>query len=287
MKNALCFAFLLTLVGCANPRPSTTTESVAQDKSDVLPSQESAKPSLEGDHQVASTENGDQPGNAYEQIAPPMPSIRDDFVANPKIWELIFDTDGIKTYREINPAGDIVSFRGEALLRASIENLAAVLNTPELRKEWVDSLVDTHTIEKRSVFDRIEYVRSKVPWPFHDRDFVFRVQVRVTQSPYSVYIKMNSVDDQREPPRLGIVRGILLHAHYFLRDASTSQGPATEVVVEIAADPKGSIPSWIVNLVQKNWPNNTLRALEKVSTRRDLFIAPEIKDFFTGLARVP
>jgi hypothetical protein len=72
-----------------------------------------------------------------------------EFETSSKLWELISDNDGIKTFRETDPAGDIVSFRGEALLHASIEKLAAVLNTPELRKEWVDSLADTHTIEKK------------------------------------------------------------------------------------------------------------------------------------------
>jgi hypothetical protein len=135
--------------------------------------------------------------------------------------------------------------------------------------------------------DRIEYVRSKVPWPFQDRDFVLQVQVQVAQAPYSIFIKMNSVVDFREPPHPGVVRGNLLHAYYFLRDESNSKGPATKVVVEIAADPKGSIPSWIVNLTQKHWPNNTLHSLEKVSVRENLVIAPEIKEFFSGLASVP
>jgi hypothetical protein len=225
-----------------------------------------------------------QPNKVLTRAIIPVPA---EFETNLNLWESLSNNDGIKTYREINPAGDIVAFRGEALLHASIEKLAAVLNTPELRKEWVDSLAGTHTIEKRSMLDRIEYIRSKVPWPFQDRDFVFRVQVQVAQSPYSIFIKMNSVDDLREPPHPGVVRGELLHAYYFLRDESTPQAQATKVIVEIAADPKGSIPSWIVNLTQKNWPNNTLHALETVSCREDLFIAPEIKEFFYGLASVP
>ena len=98
---------------------------------------------------------------------------------------------------------------------------------------------------------------------------------------------MNSIEDSREPPHPGVVRGEILHAYYFLRDVSTADVPATQVIVEIAADPKGSIPSWIVNLTQKNWPNNTLHALEKVATREDLFITPEIRQFFSGLASVP
>jgi hypothetical protein len=235
--------------------------------------------------------HAEEPRAANELVIPPIldsdSPVSIEFETNSKLWELSSDKDGIKTYKEINPSGDIVSFRGEALLHASIEKLAAVLNTPELRKQWVDSLADTHTVEKRSMLDRTEYVRSKVPWPFQDRDFVFKVRIQVSQLPYSIFIMMNSVDDPREPPRAGVVRGSLLHAYYFLRDASTPRVTATKVVVEIAADPKGSIPSWIVNLTQKKWPNNTLHSLEKISQRDDLVIAPEIKDFFTDLASVP
>jgi hypothetical protein len=33
-----------------------------------------------------------------------------EFEASSKLWELLSDRDGIKTYKEIDPSGDIVSF---------------------------------------------------------------------------------------------------------------------------------------------------------------------------------
>jgi hypothetical protein len=298
MLKSLFFIILISISSCASPRPVQPIEHRAvpakrellQDPSFILDSTGDNRALIGNSSSESQVKVSVKPRvepkkseSFYKNNTP----TRTEFKTNLNRWELLSDDDGVKTYREINPAGDIVSFRGEALLHASIENLAAVLNTPELRKEWVDSLADTHTIEKRNMLDRIEYIRSKVPWPFQDRDFVFRVQVQVEQSPYSMFIKMNSVDDHREPPHPGVVRGNLLHAYYFLRDESTSQATATKVVVEIAADPKGSIPSWIVNLTQKKWPNNTLHSLEKVSNREDLFVAPEIKEFFNRQASVP
>ncbi len=275
MTKSIVLILFLALCSCATPPPPAQSARFSPPTYAETPVPSESKPTeTESKNKITNNIESKNAETFYKQArSNPAP-----LETRSKIWELLSDEDGIKTYRETNPARDIVSFRGEATLNTSIEKLAAVLSTPELRKEWVDSLAETHTIERTNALDRIEYVRASVPWPFQDRDFVFRVQITLGQAPESIFIKMNSVDDPREPPHPGVVRGNILHAYYFLKDVSTPQAPATQVIVEIAADPKGSIPTWIVNLTQKNWPNNTLHALEKVSRREDLF---------RGLARVP
>ena len=57
--------------------------------------------------------------------------------------------------------------------------------------------------------------------------------------------------------------------------------PQTQVVIEMALDPKGAIPMWMVNLTQKKWPHNTLLALKKISSREDLVVPKEIEDYFS------
>jgi hypothetical protein len=277
------FVFLLLLQACASTAtpsaahetlPAQTDSIVSSTDPVVLPSPEPSQ--TEDPVVVVAREHA----SAKKQES--TDDIEESFEKNIGIWRALSDSDGIKTYQGINANTEIISFRGEAVLHAPIERLAAVLNTTELRKDWVDALADTHTIEKKSIFDRIDYLRSKVPWPFQDRDFVFRTQVRVKRSPYRIFVQMNSIEDPREPSHSGVVRGQILHAYYFLKNLSTPGNVATEVIVEIAADPKGSIPLWIVNLTQRSWPRNTLRALEKTSSREDLYISPEIKDFFSG-----
>ena len=54
------------------------------------------------------------------------------------------------------------------------------------------------------------------------------------------------------------VRARLMFGRYTLIPKGRS---ATFVVVEMHTDPMGSIPSWLVNLVQKSWPLKTIQGL--------------------------
>ncbi len=42
------------------------------------------------------------------------------------------------------------------------------------------------------------------------------------------------------------------------------------MIVEIHADPKGSVPKWLVNLFQKGWPRNTIEGIRKQAAKADV-----------------
>jgi hypothetical protein len=204
----------------------------------------------------------------------------DTFSDNLNGWELTSDEDGVKTYTKKESENSIIAFRGEKIIQVPIQKIATILNSLEYRKEWVDSKSENRIIDGAHTLNRIEYSRAHVPWPFQDRDFLFRAKVTIGHSPTSMLISMNSVEDSREPPHAGIVRGEIFHSYYFLTDVSDGKTPATRVVLEIAADPKGSIPSWLVNLTQKKWPHRTLLAIDKCASQADLKISPEVTAAF-------
>ena len=54
------------------------------------------------------------------------------------------------------------------------------------------------------------------------------------------------------------VRAELVNSLYRLTDM---EGGKTRVEVEIQTDPKGWMPIWLVNLVQKDWPLETLNGM--------------------------
>ncbi|MFI5389926.1 MAG: hypothetical protein ACHQYQ_01090, partial [Bacteriovoracales bacterium] len=75
-------------------------------------------------------------------------------------------------------------------------------------------------------------------------------------------------------PKTTGVRGELIESKYVL----TPMGPSkTKLEVEIVCDPKGMIPTWLVNLIQKSWPRKTITALMKQLEKPDVasFILPE------------
>ena len=205
-----------------------------------------------------------------------------DVETNEKQWKKLSEEEGIRTFQERNPAENIVAFRGEATIPTSLVRIAAVLQNEAIRKEWIDSLVEDKILEHVSSFEQIEYNHSKVPWPFRDRDFLYRVMVTVNrEATRSLLISMVSVVDAREPERDGIVRGEILHAFYYMKEVPGTE-PKTQVLIEMAVDPKGAVPLWMVNLTQKKWPHNTLKALKRISTRSDLVVPKEIEAYFNN-----
>ena len=194
-------------------------------------------------------------------------------------WKQISDEDGVQAYREKNPVGDIVGFRGETIIPTTLQKVAAVLSDFSNRKEWVDALVEDRIVDQKSVLERIEYNHSKVPWPFQDRDFLYSVAIKVNKSPAMMLINMKSIEDQREPPHDGIVRGEIIHSFYYMKQLPGAT-PSTKLVIEMAVNPKGAIPAWLVNATQKSWPHNTMMSLRKLAMKPDLAIPQNISDFF-------
>jgi hypothetical protein len=197
-----------------------------------------------------------------------------------KSWKKLSDEEGIRTYQERNSAQDVVAFRGETTIPTSLVRIAAVLKDESLRKSWIDALEEEKILEHVSQFEQVEYNHSKVPWPFHDRDFVYRVNVKVVRDVNkSMVISMVSTKSTLQPERDGIVRGEILHAFYYMKEIPGPE-PKTDVLVEMALDPRGAIPLWMVNLTQKKWPHNTLKALKKLASGKDLVVPKEIDDYF-------
>lgn len=202
------------------------------------------------------------------------------FALDENIWKKISDDEGIQAYERRegkNPYGDVVAFRGETVLPAKLAKIATILATPELQGEWVDAMEDYRLIEKVSKFETIEYNKTGVPWPFQDRDFVFRASVKVQIDPPLMLILMKSIEDPRAPPVKGVVRGEMLISYFYMKEIAPNQ---TRVVVEMAVDPKGAIPLWLVNLTQKKWPHNTLSRLRILAARESIPVSKEIEEFF-------
>ena len=55
----------------------------------------------------------------------------------------------------------------------------------------------------------------------------------------------------------------------------------TRIMVEVITDPKGSLPAWLINLIQKDWPYNTISALKKRAKKGDIKPNPKMAGWHT------
>ena len=171
-------------------------------------------------------------------------------------WEVVDDKDGIQVSRIKIEGSDIFGFKGSTVIDAPIGKVFDVLVDKERRPEWVDRLKINKQLEKKSAFESIIYQSFDLPWPISDRDYIYRAKI-FRKSPNTVLITMSSIDYKKGPKTVG-VRAHLQQSRYSL---SAMPGGKTAVEVEIHTDPKGRLPTWLVNLIQKSWPLKTLSGI--------------------------
>jgi len=174
-------------------------------------------------------------------------------------WEFMYKKDGIKVFRKNIEGSPIVGFRGETIIYNQPEKVLGILMDNIYRTEWVDRLEKSEILERVSPEEYIVYQIFKLPWPLSKRDFVYRGKLTVDKEDNSVLVVMSSVDHPEAPETVG-VRAELISSRYRIRRLGKFM---TGFEVEIHSDPRGLIPSFVVNLVQKSWPYKTLMSVKR------------------------
>jgi hypothetical protein len=96
-----------------------------------------------------------------------------------------------------------------------------------------------------------------MPFPFDNRDIVYEMTVKRTETSAEIrYKAMRGVKDEKH----GIVRMDYATGSWIV---STSQGAKTNIEHEFEGDPKGNVPSGIVNLFIVQGPINTIERLKE------------------------
>ena len=189
-------------------------------------------------------------------------------VADTGVWEAYGGENGVQLWRKRVEGSSLIAFRGETEIPASLAKVSAVLYDVDRRTEWMADATDCRELRVISRLEKVEYNRTRTPWPLQDRDFVYRTLVEVDRAPREIRIFISSVEDPSMPPRDGVVRGRLMSSSYVLTE--TPDRKSTRVKVEIHADPQGAVPTWASNWVQKNWPQVTLDGIRRQAAKSDV-----------------
>jgi hypothetical protein len=206
---------------------------------------------------------------------------RADAPTAPPKWEKFDEEDGVRMFRRDVPGSSIVGLRGEAFVAAPIARVASVLIDRQRSTEWIDRLVKTKVIREISETESINWNHIKTPTPLKDRDFVFKTVLTTDPANKKVRFSYYSVQDSLAPEYDAYVRGSFQSGKFELTMAERTnpdgtKTPGTIVVAEVVVDPRGSVPTFIVNMVQKSWPHKTLTALRKQVAKPDIKDDPRV-----------
>jgi len=182
----------------------------------------------------------------------------------PGPWEQLGTSKGVKLGRKLMPNSELFAVRGETTIPASPEKVASVICDPSRWKEWTRSMMGAGVIEDLSAQSRVVFQTFDLPFPVRDRDVVYQYEWR--RNGQTIEVEGRNATPVNAPKSIG-VRMNLVIGRWFLNPAPNNQ---THLVLEILMDPRGSLPSWFVNLVQRNYPTDTLNALKAQVQKPDI-----------------
>lgn len=184
-------------------------------------------------------------------------------------WENLGEDNGIKLGRKTIPGSKLFAVRGETEIPANVDLVASVICDHTRWIEWTKSMKGAKLLSQESDTRRSVYQSFDLPFPVDDRDVVYFYSVeRKNQNGEMVEINGRTTQDalKMAPPSIG-TRMNLVMGRWFLRPMNAGR---THLILEILMDPKGSMPSWFVNAVQRRYPVETLSRLKEQALKPNL-----------------
>jgi hypothetical protein len=208
-------------------------------------------------------------------------------------WQIVGNIGGVETYtKPDDPVTRTKAVRGTRLFaNLHISNVLGVFKDVAVATQWVDMLSAMHEYdfvprqcsaeeEEASAFVtkhtsssstnappssdvQVVHQTYSFPWPIAPRDFLFLREFSFDEKKAEVNVYYESVLDDRVPVKDGVIRA--RNVYTVFRFKAVEAG--TEVQVETAVDLKGTLPSVVINQIQKLWPMKTLLALERLSKK--------------------
>jgi len=123
-------------------------------------------------------------------------------------WEWIEKEDGIELYaREVRGHSER-EFKGVGLVKEPIEVIGSVLSDIPSYPQWFFKCTESKKIpsENASGLNLLLYIAIDTPWPFTDRDVVYKTDVAIDRVSGKVVINSTALKAQFVPLRSGYVR---------------------------------------------------------------------------------
>ena len=196
-------------------------------------------------------------------------------------WEFILSNQGILIQRKKVGNESIFALKATGTLNTSIEQIISTFRETKNAHKWAPDLRSRTLLKNISEIEAVVYDIHKMPWPCQDRDLVIHNKIELIKSRKQIALISTSIENySKDPGSKGRVRAEL---HYSFIGLTPITKTKTKVEFFIHVDPKGSIPSWVINLIIKTRPLGFLKAIEKRANQVKPKLGPEITKMIKNL----
>jgi START domain len=174
-------------------------------------------------------------------------------------WQPTKEVDGVQLFAKSDPNEGLKSFKGVIRIKATMKQALAAVLVRETFHDWVYNMLEDRTLSSDNADQSYCYMWIKGVWPTSDRDTVAKVSVDQDPKTLAVSVVARSAEQNRVPQQKDRVRMTNMYSGFTVVPISATE---TEVQLEGVADPAGSIPNFVTNMVAGDLPAKTLSALK-------------------------
>ncbi len=161
-------------------------------------------------------------------------------------WQRVTVKDGVTVDRRTVNGSKLYETRAMSWAPLSPKQIFDVLCDRQRYPEFLSYLKKQEVISEVGD-DAIVYDQIRVPL-VSDRDYVIRVHKSVDEATQLYSLVFESADALGPPEAKGHVRARNIRGGWWLKPGARG---GVDITYSLYSDPGGSIPNWIVNLVQK------------------------------------
>lgn len=175
-------------------------------------------------------------------------------------WKLEYEKSDTKVWTQSTANSSFKMVKIHALFQnVSAETMFDVLHDPEYRKEWDEHMISSIEVGYLNPNNDVGYYSLSCPAPVKNRDFILQRSWLDLGS--EKFIFNHSIEHKNYPARKGFIRGVSIITGFLIRPAE----PGCFLGYVSQTDPRGKLPSWLVNKITQKFAPKVVKQLYKAA----------------------
>jgi hypothetical protein len=176
-------------------------------------------------------------------------------------WKLIAKEEGVALYSRKMSGHAELEFKGICLINQPLEVVGAVLSDIPSYPRWFFKCIESKKIplENTSELNFYLYIAIDTPWPFSDRDVVYKAKIAIDYILGKIVIKSTALTEQFVPPKKGYVR-ITDSEHQWILERVSSE--RTRITFINRTNAAGPLSNYISNPGTRDTTVHSLKNLK-------------------------
>jgi hypothetical protein len=174
-------------------------------------------------------------------------------------WSLEKDKDGIQVFTRQSEHFKFKEVKVECVMEGTIPALINVIFDIGNHVNWVYNTKSAYIVNRISNSELYFYTEIFSPWPFQNRDAIAHIKTFRDSLTNIIRVEANAVPDYI-PQKDDIVRIPSSKVNWTI---SSINNQFLKITYRMAADPGGSVPPWLINLLVSKGPYESFSKLKE------------------------